>query len=214
LHTKKRHKITIKDFTGNINGFNGATTVPFLNQFYKIQSNKGSSNITQSVFETVQEKFSQTDLAAFQNRIGATLQPAIDRSGGLWTSEICYSSKNNDPNNPSCLEGNLDTQYIMGVAQNTATIYWYDGDGNAFLSWITDVANSASPPLSNSISWGAIEQIYFDARSKYMSTPFLFQFNFFASFVLLILYVFTSISTLHFAASRCGHYEFFQQRGY
>lgn len=30
-----------------------------------------------------------------------------------------------DVNAVDCYEGNLDVQYIMGVAQQTATIYWY-----------------------------------------------------------------------------------------
>jgi tripeptidyl-peptidase-1 len=47
----------------------------------------------------------------------------------------------------------------MGIAQDTATFFWYDGNRNPFLSWITEVSNDPNPPLSNSISWGSIEQM-------------------------------------------------------
>lgn len=120
-----------------------------MNSFYKIQSNKGDSNQTQAVFQTKEEKFSQKDLLNFQKKNGLPLQRCNDRSGGTWTTNDCKSG---------CLEGNLDTQYIMGIAQDTATIFWYDGNRNPLLSWITEVSNDPNPPLSNSISWGAIEQ--------------------------------------------------------
>jgi putative alpha-1,2-mannosidase len=42
-----------------------------------------------------------------------------------------------------CNEGNLDLQYIMGVAQNVATIYWYVGGGNPFVTWLTDIADES-----------------------------------------------------------------------
>jgi hypothetical protein len=60
---------------------------------------------------------------------------------------------------PDCLEGNLDLQYIMGMAQSTVTIYWYCEGLNPFVTWITDVADSPHPPTSNAISWGSIEQV-------------------------------------------------------
>ena len=59
----------------------------------------------------------------------------------------------------SCNEGNLDLQYLMGVAQGTATIYWYVAGTNPFISWALDVADESDPPKANSISWGSIEQV-------------------------------------------------------
>jgi hypothetical protein len=46
---------------------------------------------------------------------------------------------NNDPNNPGT-EATLDIQYIMGVAPDTPSWFWYM-DGNVFiLEWATAVA--------------------------------------------------------------------------
>ena len=60
--------------------------------------------------------------------------------------------------------GNLDIQYIMGVAQNTASIYWYEAGTpylDPFVQWVTDIANSPNPPLVNSMSWGSSELVLF-----------------------------------------------------
>ncbi len=41
----------------------------------------------------------------------------------------------------------------------TSSVYWYVGGNDPFVDWITDVADEAHPPQSNSISWGTIEQV-------------------------------------------------------
>jgi hypothetical protein len=55
----------------------------------------------------------------------------------------------------------------MGVAQNVVTIYWYVDGNDAFLQWITAVADEDDPPQSNSISWGSIEQVFSAYIFKY-----------------------------------------------
>ena len=117
--------------------------------------NIGSANLEQSVFQTNSEHFSQSDLSNFQGRYGLTMQAAQAPFGFETTTTQCSTNGGT----PSCSEGNLDTQYIMGVAQNVATIYWYVASTNPFVSWITSVANDANPPQSNSISWGSVEQV-------------------------------------------------------
>ena len=55
----------------------------------------------------------------------------------------------------------MDIQYIMGVAQKTISIYWYEGGANSTLDpyvlWLVDVAADPNPPLTNSMSWGSNE---------------------------------------------------------
>ena len=138
-------------------GTDDVVTVAYLNAFYQISSNLGSADFQQSVFETDNEYFSQNDLTTFQQTYGLTQQAAVD-VGGYETTN-CAKNPNRSPN---CVEGNLDTQYIMGVAQVTASIYWYvpaTKGTNPFVTWITDVADSPDPPQSNSMSWGSIEQV-------------------------------------------------------
>jgi hypothetical protein len=134
------------------------TTIAFVNAFYKIQSNKANKTTSQGVFETSGQKFSPNDLLKFQVDSGITRQAAVDRKG-ISSTTTCFSAAHPDSSNPDCYEGNLDLQFLMGVSQATTTIYWYDGSGNPFMGWITSVSNTAKPPLSNSISWGSVEQV-------------------------------------------------------
>lgn len=63
----------------------------------------------------------------------------------------------------SCGEGNLDVQYIMGVAQGSSTIYYYttasDPTSDPFTTWITTVAGMSPPPQACSISYGTLEAV-------------------------------------------------------
>lgn len=131
---------------------NGKVTVQFLNDFYRITTNTGSSNQSQAVFQTNSESFSPSDLSQFQSTYGLPQQAAVDPST-MATSDCI---------NNSCYEGNLDLQYIMGVSQQTASIFWYvdpNAQNNPFIEWIEQVVADPHPPLVNSISWGAPEQV-------------------------------------------------------
>jgi hypothetical protein len=131
----------------------GKVTVAFLNEFYQISTNNGSAQMQQSVFETAEESYSPSDLTIFQTTFGLPIQAALHPYG--FNTTQCTGDTD-------CYEGNLDVQYIMGVAQQTATIYWYvtnNSTTDPFVAWVTDVANSTNPPLVNSISWGSLEQV-------------------------------------------------------
>ncbi len=131
-------------------GSNNVVTVAFLNAYYGITSNTGSATLSQAVFETGGQSYSQSDLSLFQNYYGLPAQTAID-IGGFEISSCTTST---------CGEGNLDIQYISGVAQVTASNYWYVSDAtDPFVAWITTVATEANPPQVNSMSWGTIEQV-------------------------------------------------------
>ena len=82
-------------------------TVSFLNSLYQISSNVGNSHLQQAVFETSNEYYSPSDLLQFQNTFGLPRQAAFDHNG--FNTTDCVSK--------DCYEGNLDLQYIMGVAQ-------------------------------------------------------------------------------------------------
>jgi subtilase family serine protease len=130
----------------------GAVTVGFLNELYKISSNHGSSKLQQAVFETSDEHFSPSDLASFQSNYGLPRQQALAPYG--------YSTSN--CNKVDCYEGNLDVQYMMGIAQDTELVYWYVDSSqyeNVFVAWAADASDMQDPPLVNSISWGSVEQV-------------------------------------------------------
>jgi tripeptidyl-peptidase-1 len=144
----------------------GVVTVQFLNEYYHISNNTGSALLQQAVFETGEEHYSPNDLTQFQNTFGLPVQDAEAPFG--YTTTDCVGN--------SCYEGNLDVQYIMGVAQQTTSVYWYQPDtttSDPFVDWATDVANSTNPPLSNSISWGSIEQVIYMYNSPHDCVPTL-----------------------------------------
>ncbi len=136
------------------------TTVPYLQQFYQIDSAyKGDAQFNQSVFLTSTEYFSQSDLLEFQTQYSLTLQQAISIGGRSLGFTPCPPVPTATK---SCYEGNLDIQYIMGIAQETSSIFWYvprRSGVDAFATWLVKMANSKDPPQSNSMSWGAIEQV-------------------------------------------------------
>lgn len=78
--------------------------------------------------------------------------------------------KDNPPNiekkSIDCVEGNLDLQYLMGLAPGVNTYFSYSPGGgeeliDPFLDWILNMASMKDEdrPKVTSISWGAIEQV-------------------------------------------------------
>lgn len=126
------------------------TTVAQLNSLYGISSNVGSSSIHQSVFETNNQNFEQSDLLGFQKYFRLTQQAATTTGITPLTSGCTINA---------CAEGSLDIQYIMGIAQTLPTIYWHVNSTNtdAFIGYLTAVAATTNPPTVLSISWGANE---------------------------------------------------------
>jgi len=130
--------------------------VNFLTSLYGISSTQqqGSNLLSQAVFETQGESFSQNDLAKFQSIYKLRQQAALVEGTVLNPSETCSKSNH-------CEEGSLDLQYIMGIAQDVNTIFWYTYDkGDNFLNFLLDVSATPSPPTALSISWGANEFSY------------------------------------------------------
>ena len=134
-------------------------TVAFLNEYYNMTGLDGNASMSQSVFETGEEAFSPTDLTQFQQMYNLQVQAA--------TAPYGFSTNNCKVGTATtgfdCYEGNLDVQYIMGVAPSIATVYWYvdesDTGPDPFVAFVTALANTPHPPLVNSISWGSVEQV-------------------------------------------------------
>lgn len=129
----------------------GSVTVEFLNTYYEIANHTGNANHQQAVFQTADEYFCPNDLRQFQRNHNIPDQEAVAPYG--------YSTTNCLTN--SCSKGNLDMQYLMGIAQNTSTIYWYTAQSDTsdpLVDWITAVANTPAPPQVNIITWSTSER--------------------------------------------------------
>ena len=113
----------------------------------------GSALASQSVFETNSQYFSPNDLKQFQSTYKLASQSAIVKNG--YATTTCSVD--------SCGEGNLDVQYIMAISQKTPTYYWYvtnTSETDPFLLYVLQLGDLSKPPLVNSISWGAVEQVF------------------------------------------------------
>jgi tripeptidyl-peptidase I len=119
-----------------------------IKEFYNVSNYQGSEQSTQAVYETNDQNFSPKDLKEFQSNFNLIQQTAT-----------AINAHNNDTTcviDPSlCGESNLDLQYIMAISQGSPSTHWYTN--MEFSSWLISVANTATPPLVLSISWGAFE---------------------------------------------------------
>ena len=135
----------------------GSVTPRLINQFYSVSSNVGNFLVSQAVYETNNEGYSLTDLKKFQQTFDLPEQTPKNFNSFPGMHDCSSSSA-------SCYEGNLDVQYIMGIAQNVNTIYDYEllDTYDFLMNWIISVSNTATPANVYSISWG-IEEIYLSA---------------------------------------------------
>lgn len=154
--------------TQNSVAFRG-TTVSFLNNLYKITTNSGASSLKQAVLELNSELYQNSDITAFQNKYGLPLQTAKNYGTQPLVSGCGFNN---------CGEGSLDIQYLMGIAQNSQSFFWYeDGSGgDPFFNFLMQVANASDPPTSLSMSWTAYEidvdpsfQDHFNAEAMKLS---------------------------------------------
>jgi tripeptidyl-peptidase I len=143
----------VENYTSHIHHLTvtGVVTPSLLNSYYSINSNIGSIKASQAVFETIGQYFSPKDLLGFQQYYGLPEQPVSRFIGGHVSDTICNTSPE------TCMEANLDVQYMMAVCQKSPTTHWYT-DENSFANWLLAVANNANPPSVISISYGASEE--------------------------------------------------------
>jgi len=134
----------------SLTSYNDLMTPAKLISHYHITSNVAvTSDVTQSVFEACDQVYSPSDLSSFFAMYGyhdETMSREIDSKG---SDQICVA------NPDDCGEANLDVQYIMSIAQNAPTTYWYADD---FIPWITSVASDHNPPDVHSLSYGIEEE--------------------------------------------------------
>ena len=130
------------------------SNVAFINNLYGVPPGlTGNAYTSQSVFETAEQGYSPSDLTLFQTNNHVHQQTANDIGG--YSDLICNVDDGN------CDEGNLDIQFIMGLSQYTTSYYWYvteNSNEDPFVAYCIELSEATNPPLSNSISWGTIEQ--------------------------------------------------------
>lgn len=132
-------------------------TPALLNKFYNIDSNVGSTTVSQGVYETLEQWFSPLDLATFQAFMHLPDQPVATIIGGHSSDNACVEH--------NCEEGNFDVQYMMAVSQVTPMTYYYIDEDSFMLDWLTAMASSPDPPKVLSVSWGGSDNNFLGSHS-------------------------------------------------
>eukprot|EP01036_Dinobryon_divergens_P028582 gene28582-37547_t len=134
-------------------------TPALLNKVYSIDSNVGSTKVSQGVYETSNQSFSPSDLATFQAFMGLPNQPVATVIGGHSSDKACADPIKGFDN---CGEGNFDVQYMMAVSQVTPMTYYYidESDATFMIDWLTAMASSSNPPKVMSVSWGGADYYF------------------------------------------------------
>jgi len=129
----------------------GSVTPQLLQSVYRITLKQpASAQATQSLFESLGQSFSPSDLQSFQQQYNLPTTEVANVIGPNQPSQCAA-----DPNN--CAEANLDVQYILGIAQNATTWFWStSSEGDIFLEWIEAVASTPNAPLIHSVSYGSL----------------------------------------------------------
>lgn len=120
-------------------------------QFYGVNDTIVKAPVTQSLFEALGQSFSPSDLQLFQQQFSLQRNAVKTVIGPNDPSEC-----STDPNN--CAEANLDVQYMMAMAQNSATTFWSmsASSQDPFYDWIIALSSTSNPPHVHSISYGSI----------------------------------------------------------
>lgn len=129
-------------------------TLSILRSFYNITESTISSNSenAQAVYADIDQSFSRSDLSVFQADFNVIPTAVIGTS-----NETACAFGN-------CTEGNLDIQYITGIAANTTT-YFVNGplydvpDPILFVTWMVGLTTLPILPRVASISYGISETI-------------------------------------------------------
>ena len=149
LRSNKSSKLTL-DRMKSITILDAVITPAKIKSYYNMSASvAGSSKSTQAVFAAIKQYMSPADLQFFQKDQGLPAQAISSSIGDFVSNAACLS----DPTN--CAEGNLDTQYIMGISGRSPTTYWYTD--LSFSDWLVTVADTVNPPLVFSISYGQEE---------------------------------------------------------
>jgi tripeptidyl-peptidase I len=143
--------LSIDAFNSKINSLDARTisgyiTPDVLRSFYSVDNSIGSADATQLVYQSNSEYYSPSDLAKFQSYFNL-LPGTVYNNAGHNSDAQCNA------NSDTCLEGNLDIQYIMGMSQTSPTYFMVDTTGGYFSSYLAQISAMVSPPLVISVRY-------------------------------------------------------------
>lgn len=124
-----------------------------LRSIYNIVGDGGGYS-SQTIFGAIGQTFLPSDLTAFQSEYNVGKHKVDHYVGNIPSNRVCSSISTVY----NCLEATLDLEYILSVANDVPTTYWYDDSTSSdFVNFITEVASSPSITNVYSISYGSYE---------------------------------------------------------
>jgi tripeptidyl-peptidase-1 len=151
FHSPHFQEVNVHSASRRLPGAVGYIWPQYLYDLYEIVRNADTNdwNISQAIFSTNNGQYSADDVLQFQKTFGVS-QTGVDY--------INRPPINCKTNLGVCFEGNLDLQYIMAMAENIKTYFWYEYNYNdPFVNFIINVVNNPSPPQVLSFSWVCFE---------------------------------------------------------
>ena len=130
----------------------GYVTPQLINNAYDIVDNTGHPRATQAAYASLGNFFSPEDLEKYQLLFDLPVRP-VNQSSGSRSTEWCTNSGNS-----SCVQGNLEIQLMLGIA-DTPTIFYYTSLSSIALYLEYVVSLTTPPPLVISVSYGIAESL-------------------------------------------------------
>ena len=127
------------------------------------QTTNDATGETQMVFGQKGAYMAPDDIVEFA---GANHLDPLSKTSQIWSCPNggCSNSacQGYDPNMKNkghlCVEGNMDVQFMSGIAQNANnTFYWNTNLATPFIEFITHISSLSAPPGTVSISYGSYE---------------------------------------------------------
>jgi len=125
-----------------------------LTSYYNVYGD-GYGKGNQTIFAAINQGFLQSDIALFQSQYGLPKKP-VDKIYGwnIPNGDSCVGSSGAS----NCGEASLDLQYIIAMAKNVSTTYWYDWNSDgSFTNFIVNVSSFVHPSLVFSLSYLSYE---------------------------------------------------------
>eukprot|EP01041_Mallomonas_annulata_P009123 gene9123-18895_t len=143
-------KFTESEASNSGSIYDGNVFPQFLFKQYNIKNSKAGNLGSQSIYSAIGQSFSPKDLLQFQGVFSLPFRSVTNVPYGYSNDTACKV------NHENCIEANLDVQYILAVAPDTPTTYWYDTKSD-ISAWAVTVSSVKNPPLVHSISYGVTE---------------------------------------------------------
>jgi tripeptidyl-peptidase I len=124
-------------------------TPAILIKSYDIDTSLGHPRATQSIFEAINVHIGIDDVAQFQKIYNLPKVYFNSSVGGHAdaTTQFCHD------NFYTCMEGNLDAQYLLALSPKSPTISHYAVNFHSWTVWLIELASSKNIPLVMSISY-------------------------------------------------------------